>query len=462
MREGISDAELDSYYLQAIKKINEWKASDDSYFYDRLESLLESKHNNWTINKLIQELNAYNKDAIDVFKEVHKTITTSEFEYDKDSYVSIIDQLSKSKVIRENFVGLLIIFDEFDYQVKGSRFKLEEFQKFSQLCAMSFMQSFPIIFVATTHRSFASYKTVYNEADFMTVNDRVKEIPLETQGIEEIISAVVNPQKQSELWEKEIKSQSATFNTLSNECTALKIFDWLPAPKVRLRIVENIYPMHPMATYSLLKLASDVGSNNRSVFTFFADEKNDIGSYDWFARNNEILSGAGELQLYTTDLLFEYFKDKLNSDNQELRQTVKEIVRNFETSMRELKKSRSTAQNLSMHDEIFDRLLKTMVIYQIIGVQINERSLKFGLNMSTPNKEKELEYVLNIARSSKIVYLNDTNQCFEFRRNDAVDINGLIRDFKDSESNMPEDLIAEIDAILNKKRLRKSVSSSKG
>ena len=289
----------------------------------------------------------------------------------------------------------------------------------------------------------------------MTVNDRVKEIPLETQGIEEIISAVVNPQKQSELWEKEIKSQSATFNTLSNECTALKIFDWLPAPKVRLRIVENIYPMHPMATYSLLKLASDVGSNNRSVFTFFADEKNDIGSYDWFARNNEILSGAGELQLYTTDLLFEYFKDKLNSDNQELRQTVKEIVRNFETSMRELKKSRSTAQNLSMHDEIFDRLLKTMVIYQIIGVQINERSLKFGLNMSTPNKEKELEYVLNIARSSKIVYLNDTNQCFEFRRNDAVDINGLIRDFKDSESNMPEDLIAEIDAILKQEEIKK-------
>lgn len=455
IREGISDTELDSYYLQAIKKIRDWEASDDSYFYDRLASLLESKHTNWTINKLIQELNAYNKDAINIFKEIYKVITTSNFEYDKDSYVSIIDQLSKSKVIKDNFVGLLILFDEFDYQVKGSRFKLEEFQKFSQLCAMSFMQNFPIIFVATTHRSFASYKTVYNEADFMTVNDRIKEIPLETQGIEEIISAVVNPQKQSELWEKEIKPQSATFNTLSNECSALKIFDWLPAPKVRLRIVENIYPMHPMATYSLLKLASDVGSNNRSVYTFFADEKNDIGSYDWFARNNEILSGTGELQLYTIDLLFEYFKDKLNSDNQELRQTVKETVRNFETSMRELKKSRSTAQNLLIHDAIFDRLLKTMVIYQIIGVQINVRSLKFGLNMSTTYKEKELEHVLNVARSNKIIYLNDTNQCFEFRRNDAIDINGLIRDFKDSESNMPEDLIAEIDIILKQEDIKK-------
>jgi hypothetical protein len=128
--------------------------------------------------------------------------------------------------------------------------------------------------------------------------------------------------------------------------------------------------MHPMATYSLLKLASDVGSNNRSVFTFFADEKNDTGSYDWFVKNKDILSDSGELQFYTVDLLFEYFKDKINSDNQELRQTVKEYVRNFETSLRELSKSRSTSGGLELHEEIYTKILRTMIIYQLTGVNI--------------------------------------------------------------------------------------------
>ncbi len=454
-REGISEQEMDSYYLQAINKINEWKSSDDSYFYDRLEKLLESKHQNWTVNKLIQELSEYNKDAIDIFKDVHKKITTVEFEYDKDNYVQIIEQLSKTKIIKEKFAGMLVLFDEFDYQLKGKRFDLDEFQKFGQMCAASFMNNFPVIFVATTHRSFASYRSAYNTEDFLTVNDRIKEIPLETQGIEEIIAAVVNPQKKSELWESQIKPRVSSFNQLSNECTALKIFDWLQAPKVRIKIIENIYPMHPMATYSLLKLASDVGSNNRSVFTFFADEKNDTGSYDWFVKNKDILSDSGELQFYTVDLLFEYFKDKINSDNQELRQTVKEYVRNFETSLRELSKSRSTSGGLELHEEIYTKILRTMIIYQITGVNINERTLKFGLNMNTQNKEKDLEYCLKVACSRKIIYLNDTNHCYEFRRNDAVDISGLIRDYKQQEENIPADLMKEIEAIIKQDEIKK-------
>jgi hypothetical protein len=54
---------------------------------------------------------------------------------------------------------MLVLFDEFDYQLKGKRFDLDEFQKFGQMCAASFMNNFPVIFVATTHRSFASYRS---------------------------------------------------------------------------------------------------------------------------------------------------------------------------------------------------------------------------------------------------------------------------------------------------------------
>ena len=453
-REGISEQEMDSYYQQAIKKINEWKSSDDPYFYEKLENLLESRNQNWTVNKLIQELTAYNKVAIEIFKDIHKKITTSDFDVDKDNYVQIIEQLAKTKIIKEKFSGILILFDEFDYQLKGKRFDLEEFQKFGQMCAASFMNNFPIIFTATTHRSFASYRTVYNTDDFLTVNDRVEEIPMETQGIEEIISAVVNPQKTSQLWKTEIEPKVSTFNQLSNECDTLKIFEGMNSAKLRIRIIENIFPMHPMATYSLLRLASDVGSNNRSVFTFFADEKNDAGSYDWFVKKTDIQNANGELQFYTVDQLFEYFQDKINSDNQELRPTIKEYVRNFETSLRELYKNRSSG-SLELNEELYMNILRTMIIYQIIGFSINERILRFGLNMNTQNKENDLAYCLKMACSKKIIYLNETNHCYEFKRTDAVDINGLIRDFKQEEENLPANLMQEIEGIYKQDEIKK-------
>ncbi len=453
-REGIAEEEMDSYYLQAINKVGEWKASDDPYFYDRLELGLEEK--NWTAKKLLQELSEYSKEAIDLFKNIHKKITTSDFEYDKDNYVQIIEQLANTKRIKDQFAGIVLLFDEFDYQLKGKRFDLDEFQKFAQRCAASFMSNFPIIFIATTHRSFASYRSAYNAEDFLTVNDRIREIPLETQGIEEIISAVVNPQKNSPLWVSEIIPRISTFNQLSNECKALNVFEGLPAPKVRTRIIENIYPMHPMATYSLLKLASDVGSNNRSVFTFFADEKKDSGSYDWFVRNHDITNNAMELQFYTVDYLFEYFKDKINSDNQELRQTVKDYVRNFEASLRELSKHRSNRESLELEDGLYDRILKAMVIYQIIGININQRMLMFGLNMNTQTKEQHLGHCLNLACSKKIIYFNETNHCYEFKRSDALDIAGMISEYKMNKDNIVNDSIWEIGQMLKQDELKKT------
>lgn len=453
-RENISEEEMDSYYLQAIKKIDDWKNNDNIDFYEKLEQDLENKL--WSVNKLKAELKSYNKEAIEIFKDVHKTITTTEFEYEKDNYVEIISQISNSNIIKEKFSGLIIFYDEFDYQLRSNRFDLDEFQKFAQMCAASYMNNFPIIFVATTHRSFASYKNVYNTEDFMTVNDRVREIPLATEGIEEIISAIVNPQKDSVLWEEKVKPNADEFNQLASMCDQMKIFNWLSGPKKRKKIVENIYPMHPMATYSLLKLAEDVGSNNRSVVTFFADEKEDEGSYDWFVKNKEITNPKGELQFYTMDLLFDYFKDKLNSDNQELRPTVKEHIRNYETSLRELSKQRATSGKLELDDNIYDRILKIMAIYQIIGIPIDMNAIKVAMYANTENKIMELEYCLKKATSYKIIYFNETNLCYEFRRSDAIDINGLIKEYKKDENNLPDNYAEEIEKINRHDNVRKT------
>ncbi|KOA18751.1 hypothetical protein CLHOM_30350 [Clostridium homopropionicum DSM 5847] len=449
-REGISIEEMSSYYLEAVKKIGLWGDSEDQYYYEKLEKELENRYSEWTINKLISELKQYNKDAIDIFKELHKIVTTSEFEFDKDNYVEIIKEMTKSKIIRDNFAGLVILYDEFDYQLKGKRFDLDEFQKFAQMCAASIMDDFPIIFVASTHRSFVSYKTTYNSEDFSTVSDRIREIPLETEGIEEIISAVVNPQKNSNSWKENIVPNLSMLSTISNECSSLKIFN-LSSPKIKKRIVENIYPMHPMATYSLLKLASDLGSNNRSVVTFFADEKQYLGSFSWYINNHDILDKNGKLQFYSVASLFEFFKDRIKSDNGELRSTIRDLIRNFETSLKELNKykvaERANVLINELDNEIYEKILRVMIIYQIIGMAINEVTLKFGLYLNSETEIKELQHSIKVACSKKIIYYNDQNKSYEFRRSDAVDVVALINEYKTEPNNAPLDIIKELEAL---------------
>lgn len=443
VREGIDIQELDSHYLQALKKLDLWESKHPN-FYKEFEGQLENTYPNWTMAKFKKSLNNYSKEAIEIFKDLHKKITTADFDYDKDSLVEIIKQVSNSKVIKDRFKGIVILFDEFDEQIRNQRFNVTGFQKFGEMCENSFVSGFITVFIATIHRSFLSYKSIYNDADFQVASDRIKEIPMETQGIEDIISAIVIPQKDSSGWANEVETNMNIFNNLASRCETQGIFSWLSAPKRRKKIIENIYPMHPMATYSVLKLAGDVGSNTRSVFTFFADEKMDAGSYDWFIRSHHIIGGNGELQLYTVDLLFDYFGSKITTDNTELRSNVKDMVRDYETSVRELNKHRQGKQDLEFEDKYYNRILRTMIIYNIIGVPVNMDNLLFGLNCNNQHEEKQLEYYLKNACKLKFIYLNDTNHCYEFRKSDAQDISGLIREYKQDPENMPVDIMKEL------------------
>lgn len=455
IRENVDTDEINSIYKQALKKIEDWDESENQYFFNEFVRVLENEYNLWTLGKIKKELSEYNKDAINIFKDIHKKITTADFDYSSDNLVDIISGLSESKVIREKFRGIVILFDEFDYQLRNKRFELDTFQKFGQTCLDSFTNNFPIVFVATTHKSFTSYKNVYNEADFKTVSDRVKEIPMVTNGIEDIIGAVVVPRKESEGWQQEVLPNKNIFNQLATQCGDLGIFNWLSKPKLRNKIIENIYPMHPLSTYALLELAKDLGSNNRSVFKFFSSMKDEKGSYDWFVKNNDIINNKKELQLYTVDNLYNYFENTITTDNTELRNKIKDIVKNYETSLREYKRCIINPDNLTLKSEIYLKLLKMIVIFSMIDIPISFKNLKFGLNFTTENEEIELKNSLDTLAKYKIIFMNEQSHCYELKKSDALDVRELIKEKMEEENNVPINVFDEIKSIIKYKHIRK-------
>ena len=452
---------LDSAYQQAINKINEWSDSEDSYFIDRMEKLLDSDGGKWNVSSLQSALKDFDVDALNKFKELHKKVTSADFQYDKDNYVEVIAQMVKSSQIKGKYKGWVILFDEFDYQVGEKRFHLEQFQRLLQMCSKSLIDGFPIIFIATIHKSFLDYKSVYNATDFSTISDRIEEIKLESEGIEDIISAVVNPQKDADIWKNEISAKKSDVIKLANETNTHHLFDWLRAAQIKDKIIENIYPMHPAATYALIKLAGAAGSNNRSVVTFFANEREDKGSYVAFINNTDVAGQNGMLNLYTVDGLCDYFE--LSSSSENVTDVAKEYIRNYETSLRELAKIRHNGmENLLLGDELFDRVLKVMVIYDIIGLANTPELVRFGLNMTSSSLAGSLDNVLTMACERKIIYLNDTNGCYEFKKSDSKDISGLIRDYKSKPENLPDNYIEALENTLGSQFAAKTKKKVKG
>jgi hypothetical protein len=451
---------LESEYLQAYGKIQAWSDSEDVFFIERLEKLLDAEGEKWSISSLQSALSDFDVDALDTFKKLYKKVTSTDFQYDKDNYVEVISQMVKSPQIRDKYKGWVILFDEFDYQVGEKRFHLGQFQRFLAMCSESLMNGFPIMFIAAIHKSFLDYKSVYNSNDFTTISDRLDEIKLESEGVEDIISAVVNPKKDSDIWKNEIAPKASEVVKLANETNTHHLFDWLKAAQIKSKIIENIYPMHPAATYALIKLAGAAGSNNRSVVTFFADEREERGSYAYFINHTEVEQG-GMLNLYTVDALCDYFD--LESSSENITDVAKEYIRNYETSLRELARIRHTEMdNLILSDNLFERVLKVMVIYDVIGLANTPELIRFGLNMTTSSRAGSLDNVLKLACEKKIIYLNDTNGCYEFKRSDSKDISGLIRDYKSKPENLPDNYISALESVLKYDFSIKSKKKLKG
>ena len=453
------EEDLDSHYQEAIRRINNWKEQGKSgetrvNFYNLFCEEIKDRFSGWTVDKLTKGLKGYSHEALQVFRQIHKNITTNEFAYSKDNIVNIITAINGTKKFQERFKGIVIVFDEFGYLLQEGRLGLNTFHAFSQLCTYGNKdwKGNQLIFIGTAHKSFISYAKTTTAVDLSTLSDRIDEVALQTQGMEDIIAAIVIPQKKHKLWQEHVAKYGSLFNQFTKDCNRLNIFNWLPAPRLREKIIEDIYPMHPMATYCLLILAKEIGSANRSIFTFFSGEfGSEGGSYPWFIQDTNIIDSQGRLTLYTTDYLFNYFQDSLVSTNKELRETTREHIKNYEATVRELNKyvsQRKQGKLFDEKDELMECILKVMLIHEIVSVNNSKENLLFSLNFSSAEQKKQLETRLDLLTKAKILYYNSINDVYELKRGDAIDFDRWRDEFTSDVENYPKDIVGNLNKFV--------------
>lgn len=434
-RENISIDNLDSIYQEGVRKIEQWEnARNENPFYDQLISELEKT--NRTVEGFKDKLRTINSETLREFKEIYKRFTLTDFTYEKDNLTDIIKETVKSSSFKENYSGFTIFFDEFGNILKNHRFDELVFQRFTEFCQNSLLNRIPVIFIATTHKSFETYAEYYDKDQFKKVSDRFEDVSLSTEGFEDIISAIVRPDKDSEIWKNKIES-SKDFLDFSKKTTALRLFEGLKGKKLEEKLIKNLYPMHPMATFALLGLSREVSSNNRSVYSFFTR-----GGFELYIEETEIANGDA-LNFYTANRLIEYFnRDKFKSDNSDLRQALKDKVRNYESSKSEFEKFKRNEmiEDVKTYEEVMD----TMLIYQLLNVEVTEENIYFGLNIKSESQRKEIKNTIENLAKYGVVYHKKTTDSYEFKQSDLLDVDGIIAEYiKDnltSEINIVEEL----------------------
>lgn len=213
--------------------------------------------------------------------------------------------------------------------------------------------------------------------------------------------------------------------------------------------------MHPLATYALLRLAGEAGSDNRSVFKFFAPEFEtgeegwlniQPNSYPWFLEQHDVLEN-NKLALYTADHLVDYFRESLKATNNRLVDRVKTAVINYESTLRELNAylaRKSDQQLFEEADELMMRIIKVMLVNEIastqdVSIANTAQNIEFGLDAVAPEDKTQVEQRLKLLCDAGVLFNN--KGVYELMKGDRKDIQRLVDQFKANPDNRPTNLL---------------------
>lgn len=421
---------------EAERKLAEWeKAAEEKKgvrdFYADFTKALEQVAPGIPITALRAGLKAFKREMMDKFQEAHHLAQGDEFRPKSGNLVAIVRQLIRSDEFKAKFTGLAVFFDEFGTAVlQNARYETAVMQAFMEdLC----QHEANVIFVGCIHKSFKDYAERSNQTTAAVMEARITQVPLANEGIEEIIGAIVETEKESPAWKSEVQPKAGVFDGLTPQCVSLKLFPWITdTARIREKVLEDIYGMHPMALHCLLKLSSEIGSDVRSTFTFFSGggAVTEPGSYAEFIATNEIVGGNGALRLYLVDQLFNFFEKELSPSSRELRDSQRTLVNGYATSLQALRKSVST--------ELFDEpqddrvaLLRTILIYSLCGLPTTLDNIQFGRYAVSSTDKSTIKKLLGELEKSGALYLRKTSNTYELCSSDGQDPVTLVESLAD-------------------------------
>ncbi len=435
---------IETEFDEAERRLAEWEKKENKggirNFYQDFSKVLESVVPGLSVEQLRTGLKDYDSNVLEKFRTTFKEMMGGvEFHAQAGNLIPILKKLVKSQAFKDRFKGLVIFFDEFNYTLEKASYSKDILQGFMETVCKDEPN---ILFVGCIHKDFKSYADRFSKDDAAVMSARITQVDLLNEGIEEIIGAIVETDKQSEVWKKEVALKTGVFDQLVPSCKSLDLFPWIEdVNRIRERVLEDIYGVHPMALSCLLRLSSEIGSDARSTFTFFSgDVGGDKGSYANFIKNAEVTVAGGKLNLYTVDQLFTFFKKELSQKNPELRERQRQFVNGFYASMDALLKA-AEGELLRFQENERIQVLRTIFIYQLCQIPTSLENIRFGLYCLSNSEKNQIKGYLNDLVKNGAVFFRKQSKTYELAASTGEDPYDLIERFIADTKLHPSDTV---------------------
>jgi len=437
---------VETEFDEAERQLAEWQQKGDKggirNFYLDFGKALESIAPGLSVEQLRAGLKNFDSDVLgkfrDAFKEMMGGVT---FQAQAGNLIPILQKLVKSKDFKQRFKGLAVFFDEFGFSLEKAAYSKDILQGFMETICKNEPN---VMFVGCIHKDFKSYADRFSKDDAAVMSARITQVDLLNEGIEEIIGAIVETDKKSEVWKKEIVPKTGVFDQLVPPCKSMGLFPWIAdVDRIRQRVLEDIYGVHPMALSCLLKLSSEIGSDVRSTFTFFSG---DVGgekasSYADFIANADLTAGGGKLNLYTVDRLFTFFQKELSQKNPELREGQRQFVNGYYASLDALRKTME-GELFGFHEDERFQVLRATLIYQLCQIPTSLENIQFGLYCLSPSEKNQIKGYLSDLVKKGVIFLRQQSKTYELAASIGEDPYGLIERFVADTKLHPTDMVA--------------------
>jgi len=316
------------------------------FFNDLIESRYKLKFGADNSDSIIRKLSTYSEN--DVAELVRNVFLVAEQE---DISAIKLDAKDLGKWIkdiieRNNLKSIIFIWDEFTEYFTQNKNSITGFQTLVELSA-----TIPFHFIIVTHDS----NHLFNEKD----NDRkiidrfVKptcEITLpENMAFKLMGRAMKKKDIAKSDWK--ILADDLYAGVSSSSGMVMKL------AKIQEDDLKGILPIHPYTAIILKHLSSKFGSNQRSMFDFIKNRKDDKAdrSFQWFIEN---YGPHSDPNLLTIDMLWEYFYADGKAN---LEANIKNLLSVFEMS-----------GNNEYLDDDRKRVFKTVLLLQGISENISD------------------------------------------------------------------------------------------
>lgn len=439
------DAELITEFDEAERQLAKWEEKGGvggiRNFYGDFEKTLETLAPGLSVTQLRAGLKDYDSDLLETFRATFREMMGGiEFRSQAGNLIPIVRKLVKSQAFKDRFKGLAIFFDEFGFALEKGSYTKDILQGFMEAISK---EDSTVLFIGSIHKKFQLYADRFSIDDAEVMSARITHVDLLNEGIEEIIGAIVETDKDGEVWTNEVAPKTGVFDQLVPVCHELKLFPWITElNRLRERVLEDIYGVHPMALSCLLKLSAEIGSDARSTFTFFSGE---IGgekeSYADFIRNADVTMPGGNLNLYGVDRLFTFFTNELSQKNIQLRDQQRQYVNGYYNSVDALRKA-SEGGLFGFQEDLRLNVLRTILIYQLCQIPTNLENLQFGLYCLSAAEKNRIKDSLKEMVRSGVVFFRKQSKTYELAASTGEDPYDLIDRFIADPELHPADLVA--------------------